>query len=315
MATTVWSPTPPCARLQCWEHLSAPGNAASTFGSETQFAARFPFLPAPPASAPMAGAAAAGAAPDASESNGSSHAEAAAPSEAAAEALAGAQQAGAGASAASPTAAADRQLLLRFALALMLYQPPSAKGPANPLAAAQAAAAGGASGGRGPAPMEVDASPAPGGAGAAQGAPVAAGTAGPPAGVPAGMSQQEVAAVEGKALPAGGGRAFSRVPSAWKPLQPQAWGMPCAAGRLCACWPKGRVCCVVPCLPVQAMRCCAASWASSTSRRPPGGNPPRYCKSTWQLPATQMSRSAGRPGGSYRREYLCLSYNKVCTVC
>ncbi|EFN52702.1 hypothetical protein CHLNCDRAFT_138705 [Chlorella variabilis] len=84
----------------------------------------------------------------------------------------------------SGTAAADRRLVLRFALLLMLYQPTSAKGPANPLAAAQAAAGGGGSS-NGPQPMDVDAAAAA------------------VAGLPPGMSRQDVAAVEGKAAPTG----------------------------------------------------------------------------------------------------------------
>ena len=86
----------------------------------------------------------------------------------------------------SGTAAADRRLVLRFALLLMLYQPASAKGPANPLAAAQAAAGGGGSS-NGPQPMDVDAAAAA------------------VAGLPPGMSRQDVAAVEGKAAPTGVG--------------------------------------------------------------------------------------------------------------
>ncbi|PSC71704.1 proteasome-associated ECM29-like protein [Micractinium conductrix] len=142
---------------QCWEHMAA-STGAPPWGSEAAFAARFSFLA-------RAGEASSGASVDA------------------------------GAAAPSPTAAADRALVLRFASRLMLYQPPSFKGPSNPLAAAQAAAAGGngsGAGAGGAQPMEIDAA---GGGAAAAAAPLP--------GVPAGMSRQDVAAVEGKAPPAG----------------------------------------------------------------------------------------------------------------
>lgn len=290
--------------MQCWEHLSAPGNVASTFGSEAQFAARFPFLPDPPASAPTAGAAAAnGAAPGTGASGGSGQAEAGEPGEpAGGAAAAGTGQAGAnygaGAGPVSATAAADRALLLRFALMLMLYQPPSAKGPSNPLAAAQAAAAGGGSAGRGPTPMEVDAAPGPGGQGTTAGAApaaAAAAVASLQAGVPAGMSRLDVAAVEGKAPPSGG-----RPPQACLPGSFLNRACCCCVCHACAAgfWHM----LTDPCPAVQAMRCCAASWASSTSRQPLGGTPPRYCRSTWQPPATQTTRSAGGKAQPRERE-------------
>lgn len=120
---------------QCLEHMAA-GAGSSATGSEQQFAAAYPFL----------------------QQQGEGEAGAA-----------GGQGAGLEGAA---TAAADRRLLLHFALQLMLYQSPSSKGPSNPLQA-----------GRGPAPMDVDA---------------------PAAGPPPGMSRADVAAVEGKQAPAGG---------------------------------------------------------------------------------------------------------------
>ena len=136
----------------------ASGAAASPAGSEQQFAAAYPFLQQAQQRDEVAGAAA--------DEQG---------------AAAGGEGAAAPAAntAAAATAAADRRLILRFALQLMLYQPPSAKGPSNPLQA-----------GRGPAPMEVDA---------------------PAAGPPAGMSRTDVAAVEGKQAPAGAARACLRL--------------------------------------------------------------------------------------------------------
>ncbi|PRW21127.1 proteasome-associated ECM29-like protein isoform X1 [Chlorella sorokiniana] len=138
---------------QCLEHMAS-GAASSASGSEQQFAAAYPFLQQPQQQQQQQqageGEAAGGERPPALEV-GSTAAPAAA--------------------AAAATAAADRRLILQFALQLMLYQPPSAKGPSNPLQA-----------GREPAPMEVDA---------------------PAAGPPAGMSRADVAAVEGKQAPAG----------------------------------------------------------------------------------------------------------------
>lgn len=123
---------------------------------------------------------------------------------------------------------ADRQLLLSFGLKLVLYQPPTTKGPSSALQAAQQAQQA----------MEVD-------GGAAAAAPEA-----PPP--PAGMSRADVAAVEGMQPPAGVvvGRA---VVSFWW------WGQACIFGvYLCACvcviwwsaagigiWRKLRACSIV----------------------------------------------------------------------
>ncbi len=137
--------SPAVSLPQCLEHM-ATGAASSPAGSEQQFASAYSFLQ------------------QEQQQNGEGAAAGGEP-----EAAAGG--AAALAPAGTTTAAADRRLVLRFALQLMLYQPPSAKGPSNPLQA-----------GRGPAPMEVDA---------------------PAAGPPAGMSRADVAAVEGKQAPAG----------------------------------------------------------------------------------------------------------------
>jgi hypothetical protein len=147
---------------QCWEYMATTPGSSVGRSSEQEFATTYSFL-RPTASNTDAepGAAVDVAAPNGASSNGSSSS-----------------------SSSSATADPDRKLLLRFALMLMLYQPSTARGPANPLAAAQASAARSAAG---PQAMDVDAA-----------------AAAAVAGLSAGMSRRDVAAVEGKAPPAGG---------------------------------------------------------------------------------------------------------------
>ena len=262
-------PDPPHTPAQCLEHLA--GGVSSSYGSEQPFAARYPFLQAPDGG--------------------------------------GGEGEGGGEGAGAATASADRALLLQFALRLMLYQPSSAKGPSNPLAAAQARAA--AAAGRGGAqPMDVDSSAAAAGGAAAAGAP---------AGPPPGMSRQDVAAVEGKAAPTG----------AQPPRQQSERSRPAFTTQPARCWlaachsraapPQPPPSCPAtltapPALPArclrlsppQARRCSARSWACSTSRQLPAWTPRSCCPPTSQPPATPASRcgALGPPACSVRR-FVC----------